>query len=91
MQSMSGNRLEGKECFFFLGEQSRRRPVSRPRPAAPSRRAPPRTDPPGVCPVFGFDKFMTQTDVFIIAIHFHKWNGNRRFAHLNFGKAPCQV
>ena len=28
-----------------------------PRPAPLSRRAPPRTDPPGVCPGFGLDRF----------------------------------
>ena len=30
--------------------------TARPRPALPSRCAPPRTDPPVVCPGFGFDR-----------------------------------
>ena len=31
--------------------------AARPRPAPPSRRAPPRTNPPGVCPGFRLDRF----------------------------------
>ena len=46
---------EGKRNGCFLGKPTRRPPVL-PRTAPPLRRAPPRPDPPVLCPGFGFDK-----------------------------------